>query len=476
MKLKRPLTLMLASLVLTACGGGAPTETTAPDAETTTAPADDAYSLPTSDYKGYKFNMLVSSDYESNYENSEITGDLVNDAIYSANRSVEELYNIELGFQSMPSDWNSRNAFMNQVRNSILADDDAYDAVFPEYYFGESLALEGNFIDISSIDAIDLSKPWWVDGFNDQAELFGKLYGVVGDYSLTDVSNQMAMFFNKRIYEDYGYENIYDLVRAGKWTYDKFLKMITDVGADIDNNEVYDEKDSYGFVTCSVGMRTFSINFGLKYLDRQSDGTPYICYKNEKMFEVYDMIYAMRNGMTETYDVNEQPDILPIFMDGRSFFLCASIGASPIMREMDDDFGIVPMPKYDEEQENYITYSMGVSLCCIPRTANDVERTGTVLNALNYYTHKDVLPAYYEIALKSKYSRDNDTAEMLDLIRENSFYDIGYIYSNEISAIAGFFGNSVRAKTENFASAYAAQEEAREALLATMLEKYRALT
>ncbi len=301
----------------------------------------------------------------------------------------------------------------------------------------------GARVNYNSIDSINLDMPWWVSGFNDQAEL----YGAVGDYSLTDLSNQMVLYFNKRIYEDYGYENIYDLVRSGDWTYDEFLTMLTCVGA-------------------------FSVNFGIKYVDRQSNGALYISFKSEKMFSVYDMIYNLRNNMDDTFDTDYEADIVPVFMDGRSLFLCGTLGISSIMREMDDDFGIVPMPKYDEAQENYITYSLGPSMCCIPRTADDAERTGTIIDALNYYTHRDVLPAYYEIAMKSKYARDDDSAEMLDLIRENSFYDIGFIYSNNLDALASYFGNSIRSKDD--ASSYAGKEPAREALMQTMIEKYKA--
>ena len=51
--------------------------------------------------------------------------------------------------------------------------------------------------------------------------------------------------------------------------------------------------------------------------------------------------------------------------------------------------------------------------------------TGYLLEILNYRSYHDVLPAYYDVCLKTKYSRDEESSEMLDLIFSSRVIDIG---------------------------------------------------
>ncbi len=481
MKRIAAISLALAQLAMLSCGAeetgnsGEGVNPTDPS-ETTTASALSDYTPPEIDFGGYEFRMLTPLETEY-YENTEISGDVVSDAVYSVNRKVEELYNIEFKLNSMGTTWGEKDAFMDHVRSSVLADDDAYDVVFPLYYFGEQLAVEGYFLDFNKIDSVNLDADWWVSGYNDQAELYGKLFGAVGDYSLSDLDNQTLLYFNKRIHAEYQFENLYDLVRAGEWTLDKFFTMVSGVGRDLDNNEIRDEKDFYGYICNEHGARTFTVNSGIKYMSLDSDGNPYISLASEKTFDLYERLYAFLNKSDDTYYEHHFDGIVPIFMQGRALFMTAMLGESARMREMDDDFGMIPQPKYDEKQESYITWSVGPSLACIPRTADNPERTGAVLDALNFYTHTDVLPVYYEVALKSKYARDNDTAEMLDIVRDGTYYDIGFIYSLMANAVADTFGNSlVHYNVENFASQYAKDEALHKSELAEMLEAYKKLS
>ncbi len=470
------LAAILVSLV--SCGGEAAQtgETTAASDESTTAPAvETAYTPPEIDYEGYTFNMLVPLD-PIYYESEEITGDVVSDAVYTANRKVESLYNVELEFVAQDNGWYLRDQFMNTIRSSVMANDNAYDIVFPAYYYGETLALEGLFLDYNSISSVHLDEPWWVAGYNDQAELFGKLYGAVGDYNLSDLENQMVLYFNKRIADEHKIGNLYDLVRSGDWTLDKLEELSKGLAVDLDNNEKYDDSDSYGYILNTHGARSFVVNFGINFVKRDESGTPYISLGEERTFDVYERLYTLIHKTNDTYPNNDMNVITKVFMDGRSLFMTSTLSMSALMREMADDFGILPMPKYDSAQEDYITYSIGPSLCCIPNTAADPERTGAIIDAINFYTHEEVLPAYYEVALKSKYARDNDTAEMLDIIRENTFYDFGFIYGTPIGAVADIFGNAlILDKRESFSSYYASLENKFKTSLETMLDTYKAL-
>ena len=80
----------------------------------------------------------------------------------------------------------------------------------------------------------------------------------------------------------------------------------------------------------------------------------------------------------------------------------------------------------------------------------------------------DVLPAYYEILMKNKYARDDVSAEMIDIIRENCSTDIAYLYGDPFNGLGYIFRNTIQAKSDNFASEYAKRETA----ALTSMEKF----
>ena len=41
---------------------------------------------------------------------------------------------------------------------------------------------------------------------------------------------------------------------------------------------------------------------------------------------------------------------------------------------------------------------------------------------------REVYPAYYEIALKKKYSYDDESVKVLDMVVDNRVFDFGYVY------------------------------------------------
>ena len=55
-------------------------------------------------------------------------------------------------------------------------------------------------------------------------------------------------------------------------------------------------------------------------------------------------------------------------------------------------------------------------ILAVPITATNLERTGIITEALSAESYKRVIPAYYETALKTKYARDDESVQMLDMI------------------------------------------------------------
>jgi hypothetical protein len=119
------------------------------------------------------------------------------------------------------------------------------------------------------------------------------------------------------------------------------------------------------------------------------------------------------------------PARIKYFKDGHSMFSSGAIAEMAQLRDMPDDFGVIPFPKYNEEQDRYYTRVCGGFPFVTPLTITKPEIAGALMEAMACETHNSVIPAYYESSLKDKFSRDPDTAEMLDLIFNTRVYDLG---------------------------------------------------
>jgi hypothetical protein len=98
---------------------------------------------------------------------------------------------------------------------------------------------------------------------------------------------------------------------------------------------------------------------------------------------------------------------------------------------MDTEFGIIPYPKYDKEQIEYMPHTAGIFLpiVCVPKTNADTENTGLFMEAFAYEGNKTIVPAFYENILKGKTARDDESVEMLDYIYNNIRYDTGNVFN-----------------------------------------------
>ena len=140
---------------------------------------------------------------------------------------------------------------------------------------------------------------------------------------------------------------------------------------------------------------------------------------------------------------------------------------------MKDDFGIIPCPKYDETVEGYPSLvDAKCNLFVVPVSVSDADRVSAVLEALAYYGWKDVLPAYYDVALSVKFARDDDSVKMLDIIRDNRSFDIGYYCGPLPMTISSTGWNLCKTDDHNFASFYAANIDAAQAVVDQINEQF----
>ena len=254
--------------------------------------------------------------------------------------------------------------------------------------------------------------------------------------TLAAASRAVCTVFNKRIWNELGDRtDLYGLVRDGKWTVDRFLSIAKATNKDMNGNAEWDENDVYGLML-GRGFKGYIASFlcgsNMNFTEKNADGKDeFTLYKNEKGIGLMTKLieaWSVGNG----YEYNKADDLhgatpANFFENGHALFSQRVPNDIYKLRTMEDDIGILPMPKYDEKQENYCSAAWGGAVWTLPKTFNmdKADNLGIVLEAMSYYGYKDVIPVYKEVALKTKTARDNESSDMLDIVFSTIYFDFG---------------------------------------------------
>jgi len=454
------LSLVAVSLMALSCEKTTetPKQTNEQTVETTDnnkAILDEAYytgDLSNETFDGYNYRILVRKGSLGTQYFDAPQDDVVNDAIYRRNKAVEERFNIEISaVESNNGDYET------DALNSILAGDDAYDVVFTHSRAAFVYAVQGACYNALDIESLHLEKPWWSQNIVESCSLNNKLYVLDGDISITGLSNAMALFFNKRIFDELGFEYPYDMVRDGEWTFDEFAYIARKGGKDLNGDGVIKpEDDRYGFWS-SVWSAPINILYAgrEKVYDKDANGELQLTLYSNKTVKIFDDFFGLAGNSASFINDGNYKGASP-FAEGRVMFEANGLGSSKSYRNMEDDFGILPYPKYDEEDEYGTTINGWAPLMIIPITVSDAERTGAITEALAAYGSMYVLPSFYDVSLKTKYARDDDSEEMMDIIHDSIIFDIGYLSGGQYAS----HGCALyRTEGHSFASWYTAREE-----------------
>ncbi len=455
--------LLTLLLTLSSCGGTAPSdETTAAgsESEAVTEKTDPLGKLSQLDYGGREFCFVGRKDYSGELCIEEADGDILNDAVFERNRTVEELLNVKFSWEIGQSEYSDLG------KTSILAGEDTYDALMIHSRMAFNFMAEGLLHDWNdSMPYTELDKPWWSQDMLRNIAVGNKIYFMSGDISYYFLADTQMMLFNKQIFEDLDLNDPYQTVRDGKWTFDTMAALAKKGTIDLNGDgRIAADTDKIGYITTRWrGPNFVYIAEGTRLITLDSNKMPELTLNTEKAADIFTRYMDfLRSDTAQMIGEVEGADMMNAWMSGHVMFFDGLLKYAANMREMKDDFGILPMPKFDEAQEAYLsTPGAGINFYAVPVTVKDSACTSAVLEALAVIGHETILPAYYDVTLKSKYSRDEESAEMLDLIRENIIVDFGsLIYGhtvNKLNSIGYFLADEKQ--NLNFASFYAENVE-----------------
>lgn len=474
MELRKGLSLFLAGMIamqFVACSSQeiVRSDTSAPDASTGVTDSEStelrAPELPEVDMGEKVFNFLTQG--WANYSPLDITdiavaeqnGEVLNDTAFRRNSLIQEKYNCVI---TETYDAAGGNEAVNKINNAVMSGENLYDAAIIRSRYFNSLITSGNLTDLSIIPYLKLDSDYYISQSYDSLEIDGSHYGIVSNLSMNPYLLIFCSYFNKVMLDEYKFEDMYDLVRSGKWTIDKMYEMSKLVAADLNNDGIYDSKDQYGTVYIIDLTEGFINSSGIK-LAEAKNGKIEKTYKSQTAIDKMQHIFDILSDESATFNVHarggtsKEVNILEtgMFIEGQTLFSLAGIYYAPQFRDMNDDFGIIPLPKYDEEQDDYISpvFSNVFPITVVPRSNNQLEWTGIILEEMSYRGYTDLLPALYETVLSGKCARDEDSVEMLDIIFSNTSYDIGMIF--DFGGVRTEIRNILHELDGNFASTFA---------------------
>ncbi len=463
----RICTIFILAGLLTSCGKGTSAETTTSDTTTidTTTPELTSESITDSlpddlDFAGDTVRIGCRNQEFSLLElTAEQNGEIVADAVYNRNLNVEERLNISLDVVPVadaPQD------VAKLIEASVLAGSDDYDIVAGTQWAVLPQSLDGMYRDISDAKYLDLSKPWWWSSYIDAVRIGNeKTFFVEGDLCLLSIQHMSCIFFNKNMAWDMGIDPdaLYQTVLDGEWTYALLSEYSEMAYNDVDGDGIADEDDIFGFMArTETETNHFTYTAGNVMSIRDENGLPSLNINNEHFADYMDMLYTLYYNNTGVYITSDENLMRTRFAEDGTFFLINRFISCNYLRDMESDYGIIPMPKYDESQQEYgALVHDSATIYCVPVTVSErYDIVGATLEAMCAESYRAVVPTYFEMALKTKYASDSTTGLVVDIIKEAATTDFAYAYNYALNN-AGLLCRTVigNASGNTFASAWA---------------------
>lgn len=434
----RALTLLLALCTMlgafAACkGDSGKTPLNSEKESSTQAPTGESYYPLSGDYEGRTFSLLARADYSYEFDVNELTADEVQNAVYSRNASVEKNYNIFIDVTTLYDSYqnNEMRDRLNNLYGSGTADED-YDLIGGTQYRAAGLIINGWFQDWNKMNYIDLDADIWTNGVTSGMEMNNQRYGITGDLSLAFWKCIGTMLFNKTWVTQVWDENLYTVVSEGEWTYEYFKEVV--IAASVNDGISPDDGDGkgvYGFGSDpDVAIDGFVAAFGLNLVKYDENGK--LSTRDMGSEEIINFVeemqnfYTASNGMAWAY-----MGVDPSYPFRKDQIMIAPMRFEMIerMKDWTGDYGIIPYPKYNSQQQSYASPLVdGSTLFMIPKTNRDTDFTCIITSALAESSATIVIPQYYERVIRTKSVKDPQSYEMLDLIRKTVTIDLSVLW------------------------------------------------
>lgn len=500
-KIQRILCALLAALLLSSCGTApaeeTAAETAAPDAgvqQTEEIPEETepeepqlpAPEIEAVDCGGNDYVVLARQiDGGYVYQFAEMTGDLegdaVDQAIWERNLAIEEKYNLKL-VPEYGNAWDINTV----VQQEVSSGGGNYDLIMPMVQYGTMMALNGLLTNMNTIPHIDTSKPWWFGTLMEDTSICGKNYWYAGNINVSMLDGVAAMFFNKNMVKDMNLDNPYQLAKDGNWTYDTMETLCEAVTSDTNGDGTIGFDDRMGLTVNAFAWGPMFYGTGSSFISKDADDVPAIDFSNERTISILQSLCALLNNGSAVILVNQHPELetsggwgqasIDMFTQDRALFWIEVMYGMAQLRDMESDFGVLPIPKY-QQADDYATYiHVGhSSAMSVPVTNTELDLAGRILEDMAYESYRVLRPAYYDVTLQKKTARDEDSGEMLDILYRSFRMDLAWALSQSGIAMDSLMRTVMIENQNDIVSTFAGIQKSMDAALKGIIKKVNRL-
>lgn len=390
-------------------------------------------------FNGKEVRVYQASAYS--FSIVEENGEIINDIIYRRNLNVQERLNLVIRPIPHPNSapWED---FVKTIDQSVLANSDDYELICGSNWYTTPLVFSGSLTDLSNAPYLDITKDYWAGRYIEGMSYKGHYYFVTGSSELTIVSCIASFFANTNLWNDLYGTSVHDIVRNGTRTLDTLNSYINEVYQELNGNSSVDFEDQLGFVIGSDYMvERLAYSSGIEVAPFDEDGVPYLAFIQdttpivtfwEKWIKIKNSTYCPTirwDGVNVTNTITEGQKI---FKNGKLLFCTGMLSdTTSHLRDMDDDYAILPLPKLDENQENYISViNDNIPIYGVPKTVTTeaFNASMALLEASAAEGGRTIIPTYLETALKNKYIRDIESVDTINMLIQNPMCDFGAQY------------------------------------------------
>jgi len=347
--------------------------------------------------------------------------------------TVQKRLNCKLNYTTTADTYDDRAAFTKKVLELSTAGD--LDLVGNYSVTSSNIMMNGLYADLKQSQMLELDQPWWNQEIVNGCAIYDKLYFASGDISPLLIKQSFIYLYNKDMYakisdavsQQYGVKDVYEMVNEGDWTYENMFAIANLVIEDADGRKNMD--DTFGYVAYAMAFDCYYSGCGLKQLEKNTDGSIKVSddMTSVKANDLMKMLYDFLNSKAAVA-VGDCGDCDPVALWGAGKALFYNGRVFDMHRNVGFEVGLLPAPKYDTDQENYLTVpGFGYTMWGVMRSSNtDYEELCAVLECLASEGYRKVTPAYFDTTLAGRQETKNDY-DMLYLIRANVVIDAGRV-------------------------------------------------
>ena len=446
--------------------------------------------VPAMNLDGFEFTILCRSTdvlyQEITAETS--SGDQVDIAVYNRNEAVKSRFNCKLNVTGVSE--SPARTLMETFRKSVISGASEYHLCLDHMMYTASESLNGTMYNWNDLTHVDLSRPWWHQSLINEASFGDKLMYCASDYCLSSTYFTWLMIFNTVMCREHNID-VYEMVENGTWTIDNFIALVNTLYQDDNGDSIQDVNDIYGFTThYNTAVTNWMFALNIPVLKVNDDATYEIKLNSDRMInaveKVYRLLFESTNGTLYLnakrlgeYGIKDHDQaVTSIFANKKTVFAATRIFALENLRSSDTEYGIVPYPKYDEEQSEYYSHVDGrASMMFIPYNLPDSieEKVSAIVEVLSFYSYRDVMPVIENVALLGRYSTDSQAYQMLQKTLAGRTYAFAYLHRDNTGKLYWMLSDMMAEDNYNFVSEWKKKERSAQRSVDALIEKLKDL-